>query len=140
MQRGEPRARRDDEHETDHAPHRLPTLGQLLAAEQEHAGNEHENREQECRGAEQQESDVGEPSARGAHAVLDGAVAAGDRERGIRLVVAQQREQEDQAQSGQYPERGLAQRFVDARHEEGLECGAGLGFIQVARQLVDLMR
>ena len=70
---------------------------------------------------------------------VDGFVAAGDAERGIRRAVAQQREQEDQAQSGQHPERRLAQPF-DARHEERLECGAGFGFIQVARQLIDLMR
>ena len=139
VQRREPRARRDDEQEAGPAPNRRPPLGQFLAAEQEHAGDEHENREQVSGSAEQQERDVGEPCAGRTHAVRHGFVAADDAERGIVSAVAQQREQENQAQSRQHPEGRLAKPF-DARHEKRLERGAGFGFIQVTRQLTNLMR
>ena len=120
------------------APNQRPPLGQLLAAEQEHAGDQHEDRKQISRRAEQQQRDVGEPCAGGTHAVRHRFVAAGHAERGIGRAIAQEREQENHAQSRQHPKRSFA-KPSDARHEEGLE-GAGFGFIQVARQLSDLMR
>ena len=107
-------------------------LGQVVAAKQEHAGDQHQYREQVARSTEQQECDVGEPRAGGAHAVRHDLVAAGDAECGIRRAVAQEGEQQNQAQASQDPERRLTKPF-DARHEKGLERGAGFGFIQVTR-------
>ena len=51
-------------------------------------------------------------------------VAARDAEGGIDRAVAHEREQQDQAQAREHPERGLAKAF-DPRNEERLERGAG---------------
>ena len=96
-----------------------PLLRQLFAAEQEHAGDQHENRKQVSRRAEQQEREVREPGAGRTHAVRHGFVAAGHAERGIRRAVAQEREQQNQAQARQHPERRFA-KPLDARARKTL--------------------
>ena len=120
MQRRESRARGNREQEAGSAPNQRPLFGQLVAAEQEHAGDQHEDREQVGRSAEQQERDIGEPRAGGAHAVRHDLVAARHAERRVSRAVAQESEQENHAQARQHPKRRFAKPF-DARHEKGLE-------------------
>ena len=132
MQRREPGARRDRQREPDAAPDHRPFLGQLLLAEQEHARDQHEDREEIGGFAEQQERDVGEPRAGRSHSVRHGAFPARDAERGIDRAIAREREQQNEAHARENPEGGLA-KPPDPRHEEGLESRAALGFIQVMR-------
>jgi len=139
VQRREPRARRYCERETDAAPDHRVLLWQLVAAKQKYTRDQHENRKQISGCTEQNECDVREPSAGRPHAIRNDAVAAGHAESRIRRAVAQEREQQDHAQTGQYPERSFAEP-PQPGHEESFEGSARFSFIQVALQLVDLMR
>ncbi len=70
--------------------------------------------------AEHQKRDVGEPRSGRTHSIADRVVVAGHAERRIDGAVAQEREQQNQAESREDPECRFSQT-ADARHEEGLE-------------------
>ena len=130
VQRREAGARCHGEHEARAAIEQRTVAGQLLVAEQEHTAEQHEHREQVGGLAEQQERDVGEPCAGWAHAIRDLALTARDAESGIDGAVAQQRQEQDQAQARENPEGRLSET-PDPRNKETVGRRAALGSIQV---------
>ena len=112
VQRGEPAAAGEREEEAESAQRRRAPIDRLQAlavAEQVPAGEAEHDREQEGGPAEEQEEQVGEVRAERPDQVGDGAWLPGRGERRVGPVVADQRDEQDQRQRAEDPERTLAQ-------------------------------